>query len=391
MESLLSLSFVLIVYSIGDYISQKTKSIVSMMFTASALFLVGFWLGVPETLFEDAQLMGIGSLLIGLLITHMGTLLNFEDLKVQWKTVLIGLSAVVGIGVFLFAAGTPILGKEYAVAAAPPISGGVVAAIIMGEVATAKGFNDIAVFATILVVVQGFFGYPIASYFLNKEAKLILKRKNEFTQENLTTSNSKGQAVTRKKIIPPLPKELQTSFVLLAKLSLTALLSFKLAELTNNIIHPYVMCLLVGIVACEIGFLKRDILTQSNSSGLAMVGLMAVIFSSLAKATPDMILSLLFPIVASLTLGTIGIIIFSAIVGKLLGISPSMSIAIGSSALFGFPGTYIISNEVATANAKNEEEKQMILAEILPKMLVAGFITVTIASVILAGVMAKMF
>jgi len=391
MESLLSLSFVLIVYSIGDYISQKTKSIVSMMFTASALFLVGFWLGVPETLFEDAQLMGIGSLLIGLLITHMGTLLNFEDLKVQWKTVLIGLSAVVGIGVFLFAAGTPILGKEYAVAAAPPISGGVVAAIIMGEVATAKGFNDIAVFATILVVVQGFFGYPIASYFLNKEAKLILKRKNEFTQENLTTSNSKGQAVSRKKIIPPLPKELQTSFVLLAKLSLTALLSFKLAELTNNIIHPYVMCLLVGIVACEIGFLKRDILTQSNSSGLAMVGLMAVIFSSLAKATPDMILSLLFPIVASLTLGTIGIIIFSAIVGKLLCISPSMSIAIGSSALFGFPGTYIISNEVATANAKNEEEKQMILAEILPKMLVAGFITVTIASVILAGVMAKMF
>lgn len=391
MESLLSLSFVLIVYSIGDYISQKTKSIVSMMFTASALFLVGFWLGVPETLFEDAQLMGIGSLLIGLLITHMGTLLNFEDLKVQWKTVLIGLSAVVGIGVFLFAAGTPILGKEYAVAAAPPISGGVVAAIIMGEVATAKGFNDIAVFATILVVVQGFFGYPIASYFLNKEAKLILKRKNEFTQENLTTSNSKGQAVSRKKIIPPLPKELQTSFVLLAKLSLTALLSFKLAELTNNIIHPYVMCLLVGIIACEIGFLERDILTQSNSSGLAMVGLMAVIFSSLAKATPDMILSLLFPIVASLTLGTIGIIIFSAIVGKLLGISPSMSIAIGSSALFGFPGTYIISNEVATANAKNEEEKQMILAEILPKMLVAGFITVTIASVILAGVMAKMF
>ncbi|NLY67784.1 MAG: hypothetical protein GX069_09510 [Tissierellia bacterium] len=391
MESLLSLSFVLIVYSIGDYISQKTKSIVSMMFTASALFLVGFWLGVPETLFEDAQLMGIGSLLIGLLITHMGTLLNFEDLKVQWKTVLIGLSAVVGIGVFLFAVGTPILGREYAVAAAPPISGGVVAAIIMGEVATAKGFNDIAVFATILVVVQGFFGYPIASYFLNKEAKLILKRKNEFTQENLTTSNSKGQAVSRKKIIPPLPKELQTSFVLLAKLSLTALLSFKLAELTNNIIHPYVMCLLVGIVACEIGFLKRDILTQSNSSGLAMVGLMAVIFSSLAKATPDMILSLLFPIVASLTLGTIGIIIFSAIVGKLLCISPSMSIAIGSSALFGFPGTYIISNEVATANAKNEEEKQMILAEILPKMLVAGFITVTIASVILAGVMAKMF
>ncbi len=392
MEALLSLSFVLIVYSIGDFISHKTKSMVSMMFTASVLFLIGFWLGVPATLFEDAQLTGLGSLLIGLLITHMGTLLNMEDLKSQWKTVIIALSAVVGIGIFLFVVGTPIVGREYAIASAPPISGGVVAAIIMGEVAATKGFDNIVVFATLLVVVQGFFGYPIASYFLNKEAKLILKRKNgNLSKLNTNTDKANGQALPKKKLIPALPKELQTDFVLLAKTSLTALLSFKLAELTNNIIHPYVMCLLIGIIACELGFLEKNILTQANSMGLAMVGLMAVIFSSLSKATPEMLVSLLFPIVASLTLGTIGIIIFSVIVGKILKISPAMSIAIGSTALFGFPGTYILSNEVANANATNEEEKELILGEILPKMLVAGFITVTIASVVLAGVMAKLF
>ena len=392
MEALLSLSFVLIVYSIGDFISHKTKSMVSMMFTASVLFLIGFWLGVPATLFEDAQLTGLGSLLIGLLITHMGTLLNMEDLKSQWKTVIIALSAVVGIGIFLFVVGTPIVGREYAIASAPPISGGVVAAIIMGEVAATKGFDNIVVFATLLVVVQGFFGYPIASYFLNKEAKLILKRKNgNLSKLNTNTDKANGQALPKKKLIPALPKELQTDFVLLAKTSLTALLSFKLAELTNNIIHPYVMCLLIGIIACELGFLEKNILTQANSMGLAMVGLMAVIFSSLSKATPEMLVSLLFPIVASLTLGTIRIIIFSVIVGKILKISPAMSIAIGSTALFGFPGTYILSNEVANANATNEEEKELILGEILPKMLVAGFITVTIASVVLAGVMAKLF
>lgn len=392
MEALLSLSFVLIVYSIGDFISHKTKSMVSMMFAASVLFLIGFWLGVPATLFEDAQLTGLGSLLIGLLITHMGTLLNMEDLKSQWKTVIIALSAVVGIGIFLFVVGTPIVGREYAIASAPPISGGVVAAIIMGEVAATKGFDNIVVFATLLVVVQGFFGYPIASYFLNKEAKLILKRKKgNLSKLNTNTDKANGQALPKKKLIPALPKELQTDFVLLAKTSLTALLSFKLAELTNNIIHPYVMCLLIGIIACELGFLEKNILTQANSMGLAMVGLMAVIFSSLSKATPEMLVSLLFPIVASLTLGTIGIIIFSVIVGKILKISPALSIAIGSTALFGFPGTYILSNEVANANATNEEEKELILGEILPKMLVAGFITVTIASVVLAGVMAKLF
>ncbi len=393
MEGLIALSFVLVIYSIGDFISQKTKSIVSMMFTASVLFMTAFWLGIPTTLFEDAQLIGLGSLLVGLLITHMGTLLNFSDLKIQWKTVIIALSAVIGVGIFLFTVGTPILGKEYAIAAAPPISGGVVAALIMGDAATAKGFNEIAVFATILVVVQGFFGYPLASYFLNREAKSILKRKKDeiVSKGNLNIKDTDGQVVSKKKIIPLLPKEFQTNFILLAKLSLTALLSIKLAELTNSIIHPFVMCLFVGIVACEIGFLERDILTKANSFGLAMVGLMAVMFSSLTKATPEMVLSLLFPIVASLTLGTVGIIIFSVIAGKLLGISPSMAIAIGATALFGFPGTYILSNEVANANAETEEEKEMILDEILPKMLVAGFITVTIASVILAGIMSKMF
>jgi len=393
MEGLIALSFVLVIYSIGDFISQKTKSIVSMMFTASVLFMIGFWLGIPTTLFEDAQLIGLGSLLVGLLITHMGTLLNFSDLKIQWKTVIIALSAVIGVGIFLFIVGTPILGREYAIAAAPPISGGVVAALIMGEAATAKGLNEIAVFATILVVVQGFFGYPLASYFLNREAKSILKRKKDeiVSKGNLNIKDTDGQVVSKKKIIPLLPKEFQTNFILLAKLSLTALLSIKLAELTNSIIHPFVMCLFVGIVACEIGFLERDILTKANSFGLAMVGLMAVMFSSLTKATPEMVLSLLFPIVASLTLGTVGIIIFSVIAGKLLGISPSMAIAIGATALFGFPGTYILSNEVANANAETEEEKEMILDEILPKMLVAGFITVTIASVILAGIMSKMF
>lgn len=35
MDSLLAISIVLVVYAIGDFISQKTKSIVSMMFTAS--------------------------------------------------------------------------------------------------------------------------------------------------------------------------------------------------------------------------------------------------------------------------------------------------------------------------------------------------------------------
>jgi hypothetical protein len=394
MDSLLAITIVLVVFAIGDFVSYKTKSIVSMMFVASVLFLIGFWAGIPATLFADAQLVGFGALMIGLLITHMGTLLSIDDLKKQWKTVLVALAAVGGIGLFLSVVGTPIVGKEYAVAAAPPISGGVVAAIIMSEEAAAQGLDAIALFVTLLVVVQGFFGYPVASFMLNREAKKILANMGN-TDEDILMENSselaeKATSKERKKLIPPLPKDLQTSYILLAKLAITAYISFQLAGLTNEIIHKYVMCLLVGVVAREIGFLEESVMNKANSFGLAMVALMSVIFGNLAKATPEMLVSILFPLVATLVLGVIGIAIFSGIMGKVLKLSPTMAIAIGSSALFGFPGTFIISNEVANANGKSPEEREAILDAILPKMLVAGFITVTIASVVLAGIMVKM-
>ncbi len=389
MDSLLAITYILVIFAIGDIISAKTKSIVSMMFVASVLLLIGFWMGIPTSLFEDAQIAGFGALMIGFLITHMGTLLNFDDLKEQWRTVIIAFGAVVGIGIFLFLVGSPILGREYAIASAPPIAGGVVAAIIMGEVATAKGLSSLAIFSTILVVVQGFFGYPVASFFLNREAKSILKNSQNY-ESKADEKSIKKDSKEKKKLLPQLPEELQTTYVMLAKVGITALISFKLSELTNGIIHKYVMCLLVGIFAREIGFLEESVMNKANAFGMAMFALMAPIFASLTKATPEMLLSLLFPIVGSLVLGTIGIIIFSALVGKVLRVPMNMAIAIGVSALFGFPGTYIISNEVANANGKTAEERKMILDQILPKMLVAGFITVTIASVILAGFMSKL-
>lgn len=391
MDGLLAFTVLFIIFGAGDIISSKTKAIVSTMFVSSVVLLLGFWVGLPKTIFKDSALLPLGSILIGILITHMGTLMSVRELIKQWKTVAISIASIVGIAVFVYLAGTPIIGREYSVAAAPPIAGGVVAGIMMGEAAKAKGLETIMVFSTLLVVVQGFFGYPIASICLRKEAKRI-SNKLKSGEYNI----SKGEVAAAKeekskfKIIPDLPKELQTPSILLAKLGLAAFLSYKIAALTNGIVNKYVVCLIVGIILKEIGFLESDILTKSQSFGLAMGTLLTVIYSNLASATPEMVSRLLWPLAASLTLGTIGIALASIPVGKMLGISWQMSLSIGITALFGFPGTFIISQEVANAEGKTEEEKQLILNEIMPKMLIAGFVTVTIASVILAGIMVKM-
>jgi len=106
---------------------------------------------------------------------------------------------------------------------------------------------------------------------------------------------------------------------------------------------------------------------------------------SLNKATPDMVMSLIGPIVISFAVALVGIVAVALVSAKIFKYTWEMSLAIGVCCLFGFPATFIISNEVATALGETPEEREFVLTGILPKMLVSGFTTVTIASVFLAG------
>ncbi len=388
MNGLVAILVVFVAFAVGDFVSYKTKATFSMLFTTAIIFLVAFWLGLPATVFSDSGLLTVGMLTMSLLLVNMGTLISLNELAKQWKTVLVAISAVVGIGVFVYMVGGIIFGKQMAAAAAPPISGGVVAALIVSEVAKAKALESVAVFATLLLVTQTFFGTPVASYCLKKEARIVLDRNSVNAasgKKEVSVEESK-----KKKLIPELKKELRTNSLLLAKLALVAFLATKVSALTNGTVNALIVCLVFGVIASEIGFLEKDPMTMANSQGFVMIALLTVIFNNLSSATPQMLMSLIGPILGCLLLGVIGFSIFAGVVGKILGMDMYMSIAIGASALFGFPGTFIIPNEVASVVGKNEEEKNIILEEILPKMIIAGFVTVSIASVGLAGVMSKL-
>lgn len=388
LKPIIAITFVLIIYAIGDVISIKTKSIVSMMFTGSVLFLLGFWFGVPADLFASSQLLAIGALLITFLLAHMGTMLNFRQLAEQWRTVAIALAAIAGIAAILLTVGPLVMDRNAALVSAPPIAGGVIAGIQMAEAATRIGNESYAVLATLLVVVQGFVGYPIASYCLKKEAARIIGSKDKLIAESSAAAETAS-------VKPVLLSRFKSENLILAKTALVALaatgISYLAAQAAGfNVLDKNILALLFGIIAAETGFLERGALTKANAAGFAMAALIAVIFNNLSKATPQIVLDLLPTIVTALALGTVGIIVFSLAAGRFLKVSTYMAIAIGTSALFGFPGTYIISHEVSTSVSDDAAEQALVLDQILPKMLVAGFITVSIASVVLAGLISPM-
>lgn len=71
--------------------------------------------------------------------------------------------------------------------------------------------------------------------------------------------------------------------------------------------------------------------------------------------------------------------------GRLLGITPAMAFACSLTALYGFPADYIITKDVIDTLTDDAAEREALTAHLLPPMLVAGFVTVTMVSVVLAG------
>lgn len=393
MNSLAALTIILVVFAVGDMLAVRTKSIISMLFFASAFFIVAFWLGLPPTIFGDSTLLAIGQVLITMLLVHMGTMLNIRQLKEQWKTVIVAVLAIIGVAVGILVLGSPIVGIETALVSAPPVSGGVIAGIQMAEAATALGREDLAVLASLLVVVQGFVGYPLASFFLKKEAVRIQGQYRAGALSQKVDADP-TQEKEKKSLFPKLPAAYESANYFLAKTALVALLATFVSGVINEsvgfrLMDANIMALLLGIIFSEIGFLEKEILIKSNSFGISMAALTSVILSTLSAATPDVLRSLLLSILIALAFGTVGILLFSFIASKIFKMSIWMAFGIGISALFGFPGTFIVSQEVADSVGQDLEERNAILDHILPKMLVSGFVTVSIGSVVLAGIAAS--
>ena len=388
MSLIVAFILILATLAIGEIVSIRTKAIIPSVFVTALLFLVGYWTIFPANILEVA---GFGPSIIQvsmfLLITHMGTMISVKELIAQWKTFAISIIGICGI-----CFGTLVLGKlffpwDMLVVATPPLTGGVVASVIMSQAATAKGLPTLAVLAVGMYVMQGFAGYPLTAITLSIEGKRLLKKFRNGEIQKREVNSEEGE---KKTLLPQLPKKYQTTYILLLKLGILVQTSIFLTNLMNKAVSEFVICLVVGAIAAEIGFIERRPLNLSGTFGFFMTGLMAFIFGGLAKATPEMIKELIIPFIGIIGFGVAGLVIFSIIAAKIFKESIPMAIAISLNALYGFPVNYTLTNDAAMALGKTGEEVDFLTGEMLPKMLIGGFASVTIVSVIIAGIFAKM-
>ncbi len=390
MSQMLALTIVLAILYIGDIVATRTKAWIPSVFVCAVLFLIGYWTFFPKDIVSIAGISPVvATMLMYLLITNMGTLLSLKELKNQWKAIVISLAGIVGIIAILFTIGAMIFDLKTMIVAVPPLVGGVVAALVMSEGASAAGLEDLAVFAIVIYVIQGFAGYPITSIVLKREAKRLLK---EYQQGKLHTisqvQEEENAATEHPKLFSKMPVNYNTEYFKFFRLALIGLLAYGTSTVLAPIVtvNALVLCLVFGVLASTIGFLEKQPLQKANGFGFAIMGLMLFIFDGLKQATPEMLMRIIVPLVVSIVLAVVGMYIFSFIAGKILKVSPNLAFAVSLTALYGFPADYILTNEVVKSSTTDEKEREMLLSRMLPPMLVGGFISVTITSVILAGI-----
>ncbi|WP_087974226.1 hypothetical protein [Oceanobacillus rekensis] len=389
MSQMLALVLLTAILFIGDAVSIRTKAWIPSVFVSAVLFIIGYWTFFPRDIVEIAGIPPVVvTMAIFLLITNMGTMLSLKELKKQWKTILIALAGISGAAVLLLTIGTMIFGFEAMIVAVPPLVGGIVSALIMSEGAQVAGLTSLSVFAIVIYVVQGFVGYPLTSIMLKREGKNYLQkfRNGEITVEAGAVEPEAAEE-RKLKLFEKLPEKYNTNFFKFFRLSVVAYLAYLASVLVEPIvtIHPYVLCLLFGVIAASIGFLEPRVLEKANGFGFTILVLLLFIFDGLKDATPSMLLEILSLLIGTIVIGMIGMYIFSWIMGKVLKVSKEMAYAVSLTALYGFPADYIITNEVVESMTSDEKERAALLSHMLPPMLVGGFITVTIVSVILAG------
>ena len=389
--------FILMAFlALGEFISVKTRAIVPSILVFLILLLIGVWGGfLPKEIIDLGGFSeAMTDVIIVVIVVNMGSSLSLDSLKKEWKTVLIGLGAIAGIAAVILPIGSMIYDWQTAVVAAPPIAGGFVAAFEMSRTSLAKGLPHLSTIALLLLALQEFPVYFLLPGLLRSETlrRLDLFRKGEL--KAVATEEEQN----KKRLIPPIPEKYMDTSTYLFFLGLVGTMAILVSMLSGIIfksfgidfkISPTIFALFFGIIGGEIGLLERKSLQKANCFGFFVVASVVGVMGGLVNSSVEEILALIIPLLVLVGLGIIGMAIGGIIIGKILKVTWQMSFAIALNCLIGFPVNFLLTNEAINVLAKTEEEKDFLSNTMVPTMLVGGFTTVTLGSVVFAGILAN--
>lgn len=379
--------------ALGEAVSIATRARVPMLLVVLMGYLILIWTGVFSTeLVETSTFAVLGSILIAPLIVHMGTLIPFKRIKTQWRSVIVALFGMAVAVALILLICTPLIGYEAAVAGAGPLTGGIIAFIIVSDALTELGLVTLIAVPLLILSLQSLIGLPIAINLLRRYAIKFQKEIEAGTRKitpvaepvvvNGVIQEEAGKGRAGKGIFP---KKYENNITLLFTLFIGGSLAIWFGSLTG--LHYSLWALIIGVIGTLSGFYKENMMVKSNSFGIAMVGLIFVLFPSMNGVSFQSFITYIPQVALILVVGAIGIMLGGYFGSKLLKWDPLLGMPVALTAMFGFPGDYIVCEEVSRSVGKTKEQEKEIFDEILAPMLIGGFTSVTTASIVIASIL----
>ncbi|MCO6532351.1 hypothetical protein [Lactobacillus sp.] len=394
MQFIISFLVVMLFLMLGEWVSSLTHTYIPSVFMTAVLFVLGYWTFLPKDVVATASFgTNFSTICVGLLLVHLGTLMSLKKLLEQWRAVCIALLGVCGTLILTLTIGTLIFDWHTVVAAIPPLTGGLVSALLMTDGLKAQGIQTLVALPVSMFIFHSLFGYPLISWLLKKEGGRLV---NEYQKQPVKQTGPTGldNDSNENNLFKKMPAKYQTSAFILVKVALIAALSSGLSIALKTYLHidlnSNVICLIFGVLAHQVGFLESDVLTKAGVYNWLMYGLLAYIFAQLSLTTPQQMGTIIVQIIVLIMLGLLGMFIASSLLAKPFKMTWQMAYACSLTSLCGFPADYVITSEVSHEVANNKEEEAYLMENMMPKMLVGGFATVSVASIIIASVFLKL-
>ena len=391
-----AVSAVLLIFFVGDFVGAITKAKISSMFVIMMGFLVLFMTGVyPANIMEISGFAGVASQGQYFLLFNMGTSVDIATLKKEWRTVL---CAVVGMAAAILGCAVviPLVGKDFALAAAPVVNGGIVATTTMVDACNNLGLDTAAALATFIYAVQKFVGtLPASNCGLSVANALVADlRAKHAADPNYSwyAEQSAAAGGEKKTYFWEKYKKYYTTFICLAIAAAFMWLAQILGNLCQGWVNMSIWCMVFGIVARNTGLVPSNLLRDfAKANGFFSFLSLCTIIPSLAKVDLSMLPTIGFATVVIF----VAVLVFTFIVfyltpaWKIVG-SKNLSIGIAMCQMIGYPGTELIATEIANAVAQTPEERDAVSGKIQTAYVISGFTSVTILSVFIASVLANM-
>lgn len=370
-------------------LSTLTRSRLSLQFWLGVLCFAGFASRIlPADLIERSRMREVGVIAFNVLVVHSGTMIDLGEIGRRWKVALLCLALVLPAAAVLGIGLGPVLGRELAaVSPGPALGGGAAAAIASNALSLSR--PELAAYPWIVFMLQCLFGLPLFSWTLRRALRSDGAKSGTPRPARAAAAPGAARAL--------LPERYRTTAWYLGSLMLVALFNKLLysAFLSWTHVGPVVTALLLGIALRAAGVLERDPLGKSDSFGLLMLGLMALMAQAFAKAGPAALLSLVPAALLALVLASLTVAAAGALAGRLLGLGAWTGLAAAAGCLVGLPLCAALVQEAGAAagDAGATPRPGSVLApgrnpaaeRLLPQVVIAASLMGNVLSIVLAS------